>query len=187
MASEKGRQSEAPLHGVSAEFGSADALLGCVWALRPHGFGRLDAYSPVPVAGLGEALGIPSSPLRRLGLAGAAAGFAASMGLCIYATAYDYPFDIGGRPAVSWPAYVVPSLSAAMLAGAVLVYLAMLFLNRLPHLNHPAFNIPGFERVTRDRFFVSIDAGADTFDVAAIEAALSGLRDPPLAITRVPR
>ena len=187
MASEKGREADAPLHGVSAEFGSADALLACVKALRPHGFGRLDTFSPVPVAGLDTALGIPGSPLRRLGLVGVAAGFAASMGLCVYATVYDYPFDIGGRPTVSWPAFVVPSVSFAMLAGALLVYLAMLYLNRLPHLNHPAFNIPGFERATQDRFFVSVDAEHEALDAAAIEAALSALADPPLAIRRVAR
>ena len=179
MASEKGREADAPLHGVSAEFGSADALLACVRALQPRRFGRLDTFSPVPVAGLEAALGIPGSPLRRLGFVGVAAGFAASMGLCVYATVYDYPFDIGGRPTVSWPAFVVPSVSFAMLAGALLVYLAMLFLNRLPHLNHPAFNIPGFERATQDRFFVSVDAEHEALDAAGDRGRPRGPGRPP--------
>ncbi len=81
------------------------------------------------------------------------------MGMCIYATAYDYVFDIGGRPRVSWPAFVVPSLSFALMTGALATYLAMLFLNRLPRLNHPAFNIPDFTRVTQDRYFLTVAEG----------------------------
>ena len=187
MASDRGRPEEAPLHAVAAAFGSADALLACVRALATRGFGRLDAYSPIPIPGMAEALGLRHAPLSRLALGGVLAGFAASMGLCVYATVYDYPFDIGGRPAMSWPAFVVPSVSFAMLTGALLVYLGMLFLNRLPRLNHPAFNIPDFERVTQDRYMLSVEPGEDPLDAEAIEQALAALPDRPLAVMRVAR
>ncbi|HEX4768917.1 MAG TPA: DUF3341 domain-containing protein [Lichenihabitans sp.] len=187
MASERGHAANAPFHAIAAQFGDAEALLDGVRALRIRKLGRLDAYSPVPVPGMSEALGLGRSAMTSIALAAAIFGFAGAMALCIYATAYDYVFDIGGRPRVSWPAFVVPSFSFAMLCGALVVYLVMLFLNRLPRLNHPAFNIPEFERVTRDRYFLTVEAGDQPIEPDKVEAALAALAVRPLAVSRVQR
>ncbi len=187
MASERGHAAEAPLHAVAAEFDGAEALLDGVRALRLRKLGRLDAYSPVPIPGMSEALGLKRSSMSSIAVSAAILGFAGAMTLCIYATAYDYVFDIGGRPRISWPAFVVPSFSFAMLCGALVVYLVMLFLNRLPRLNHPAFNIPDFERVTRDRYFLTVEAGDRPIEPEKVEAALAALAMRPLAVSRVQR
>jgi hypothetical protein len=110
--------------------------------------------------------------------------------MCVYATAYDYVFLIGGRPRLSWPSFVVPSISFAMMAGCVAIHLALLVLNRLPRLNHPAFNIPGFLRASDDRFFLTAEARDDRFDAGRIERRLAGLpaeAGRPLEIRRIPR
>ena len=187
MSAEKGRAGDAPIHAVAAEFDDGGALLAGVKALRGRDFGRLDAHSPVPIAGMAEALGLGASSMTTIGVGAVLIGFAAMMGACIYWTAYDYVFDIGGRPLISWPAFVVPSTSFALMTGALVVYLAMLFLNRLPRLNHPAFNIPDFHRVTQDRFFLTVEEGRGPLDIAAVEAALDGLEGRPIRVTRVPR
>ena len=187
MAAAEGTVGEAPIHAVAAEFDSGAALLASVRALRGRDLGRLEAYSPVPVDGMGAALGLPSSSMSLIAIAAVLAGFAALMGMCLYATADDYVFNIGGRPLISWPAFVVPSVSFSLMAGALATYFAMLFLNRLPRLNHPAFNIPDFTRVTQDRYFLTVAEGTGDLDIAAIEAALDGLSDRPLRVTRVPR
>ncbi|WP_237477351.1 DUF3341 domain-containing protein [Lichenibacterium dinghuense] len=187
MAAAEGRADEAPIHAIAAEFDNGDALLASVHALRGRDLGRLDAMSPVPIAGMGEALGMSSSSLSVVAVGATLLGFAAMMGMCIYATAVDYVFNIGGRPLVSWPAFVVPSASFSLMAGAVATTLAMLFLNRLPRLNHPAFNIPDFTRVTQDRYFLTVSEDGGALDLDAIEAALDGLSDRPVRVTRVPR
>ena len=188
MAAAEGKADEAPIHAVAAEFDSGDALLASVHPLRGRGLGRLDALSPVPIRGMGEALDLAPSSMSPVAIGAVLLGFAAMMGMCIYATADDYVFNIGGRPLVSWPAFVVPSVSFSLMAGAVATYLSMLFLNRLPRLNHPAFNIPDFTRVTQDRYFLTVsEAGEGSLDTDAIEAALDGLSDRPVRVTRVPR
>ena len=187
MASETGQEREAPLFGVSAEFTTPRALLEAVLALRDRRFGRLDCFSPVPVAGLARAMRLRPASMHWYAAGGFVVGFVAMMGMCLYATGYDYVFDIGGRPRFSWPAFVVPSVSFAALLGALAVGLAMLMLNRLPRLNHPAFNIPDFGRVTQDRFFLAVEARDDRFSPEAVEAALARLRDRPVAVRRVRR
>ena len=188
MPRAEGGSGDAPIHAVAAEFDSGDALLASVRAFKGRDLGRLDALSPVPIPGMGEALGLASSSLSLVALGAALLGFAGMMGMCVYATAADYVFNIGGRPLVSWPALVVPSVSFSLMAGAVATYLSMLFLNRLPRLNHPAFNIPDFTRVTQDRYFLTVsETGGGDLDLDAVEAALDGLSDRPVRVTRVPR
>ena len=192
MSSPNKHVGEAPLYGIAAEFGSPDAVLAAAHALRPKEFGRLEIYSPVPVPGALDALGrkhrsVPS----MMAVGGVVLGFALMMGTCIYATAVSYVFDIGGRPLVSWPAFIVPSVSFAMLTAALVVFFNWTFLCRLPMLNHPSFNIPGFLRASQDRFFLLIAPSTGhepkSLDADAVERALSALSQRPLAVSRVKR
>jgi len=179
-----------PLYAISAEFASPGAVLAAAQAMRARSLGRLEIYSPVPIPGAVEALGRSRRPIPAwMAVGGVVLGFAAMMGMCIYATAVDYTFDIGGRPLVSWPAFMVPSVSFAMLTGAVVVFFNWTFLCRLPLLNHPAFNIPQFLRASQDRFFLTVEPtpSQKTFDAAAVEQALARLAIRPLAVTRVGR
>jgi hypothetical protein len=182
-----------PLFAIGAEFAAPEAILAAARTLRDLRLGRLDIHSPVPIDGAIAAMRAPLAPIPYVMAVGAfVVGFVAMMGMCIEATAHAYVLDIGGRPLVSWPAFVVPSTSFAALVSAAVVFFNMTFLNRLPLLNHPAFNIPNFERVTRDRYFLTVepmsharDLGAE--DIVAIEAALARLDAKPLAVHRVPR
>ena len=188
MAADEGGADGAPVYAVAAEFDSADALLAGVRAFEGRDLGHVDAHSPVPVPGMGEALGLASSSMSLVAIAAVLLGFAGMMAMCIYATAADYVFDIGGRPLVSWPAFVVPSASFSLMAGALATAASMLFLNRLPRLNHPAFNVPDFTRATQDRYFLTVAERRGTrLDLDAIEAELDGLADRPVRVTRVPR
>jgi hypothetical protein len=60
-------------------------------------------------------------------------------------------------------------------------------LNRLPRLNHPAFNTPDFTRASSDRFFLAIEARDDSFDATTVQTALQALRHRPYRISQVPR
>jgi Ni/Fe-hydrogenase subunit HybB-like protein len=180
-------EGSAPLWGVAAEFATAAAMTAALVALRAQGMRRLDAFMPVPVPAVEQAMALRRAPMADFAIAGTAFGAVFMFGMASYATVFDYVFDIGGRPRFSWPSFVIPGVAFATLTGALATALALLVLNRLPRLNHPAFNIPGFGSATQDRFFVVVEARAEGFDVAAAEQALAALPDPPLAIAVVPR
>jgi hypothetical protein len=184
---EHGSLAEAPLWGVSAEFSDGAAALAAAGALRAHLRERIEIYSPVPLSDAQTALDLPSRPVHPLAVAAVLVGFAAMMGMCLYATGFDYVFDIANRPRFSWPYFVIPSFSFGMLCGTLVVLLTMLLQNRLPRLNHPAFNIPGFDQASVDRCFVVIEARTEDFNPRAIEAAFWRLPDPPLQVNAVPR
>jgi hypothetical protein len=179
---------EAPkLYGVAAEFATQEGLLAAVAALRAGRFGVVDAYSPLPVPGMGDALALRGQVLGWITLAAVLLGGFGCFAMINFATVADYPFNIGARPLWSWPLYVIPSFAAAMAGGAVAVFVSMLFLDRLPRINHPVFEIDGIEAVTQDRMFVAVEARSDDFDPNEIERVLAHLPVRPLHIQRVPR
>lgn len=183
----QGHGNPAPLWGVSAEFDSELGMLEALRELDRADLGRLDAFSPVPVPEVEKVLKLSRRPIYPFAVAGAVLGGGAMFAMCSYATVIAYRFNVGGRPQFAWPAFLVPSFSSAMLGGSVVALLMMFVLNRLPRLNHPAFNIPDFGRATNDRFFVAVEARDDQFDAPRVEAALAGLALRPLAVNRVPR
>ncbi len=181
----------APLWGVAASFPNEVELAAALQALSSlRDRVLLDGYGPVPMPRTLRALGLEGRSILPYALAGALVGGAAFCGMCLYATAYDYVFLIGGRPRFSWPSFVVPSVSFAMLTGCLAVHAALLWLNRLPRLNHPAFNIPGFIAASQDRFFLAAELRDDGAEAARIERRLAGLPQGggrPLAMARIPR
>lgn len=184
---EGAKPGSAPIWAVAAEFEDEAGMLGALHALHAADLGRLDAFSPVPVPGVAEAMQLPRQPIHPFAMLGAVLGGGAMFGMCSYATVFAYRFNVGGRPQFAWPAFLVPSFSAAMLGGTLVALGALFVLNRLPRLNHPAFNIPDFGRATNDRFFVAVEARDDRFDPARVESALAALALRPLAVSRVQR
>ncbi|KAB1073944.1 quinol:electron acceptor oxidoreductase subunit ActD [Methylobacterium planeticum] len=192
LAATEGDPRDAPLWGVSAEFASESELAAAAEALNrfQSAHVHLDAHGPVPIPNVLHALRIRDRTIRPYAILGALLGGGAFLAMCIYATAYDDTFLIGGRPRFSWPSFVVPSVSFAMMSGTLAIHLALLVLNRLPRLNHPAFNIPGFSRATAERFFLSAEAQGDAFDVERIEETLADLpagAGRPITIRRIVR
>jgi hypothetical protein len=178
-------ESAAPaLHGLMAEFDSADALLQAAQRTHAAGYTKKDAFSPFPIHGLAEALGFRERSVAPIVLAGGLSGLAGGWGLQYWTSVIDYPMNIGGRPFHSWPAFVVPSFETTILFAALSAVLGMLALNGLPEPYHPVFNVPSFALATRDRFFLCIEAADPKFDESETRRFLEGL-DGVAAIAEV--
>jgi hypothetical protein len=157
-------RSNTKLFGLLAEFETPAAIHHACEQVRDAGYTRWDAHAPFPVHGLDRAMGLTPSKLPFIALVGGLGGAGAAMLLQWYTSTVDYPLVISGKPMFSWPAYVPVTFEFGVLLGALGAVLGMLFLNRLPQLYHPLFHSKKFERVTDDRFFISIEAADPEFD-----------------------
>lgn len=163
-----------PLHGLMAEYDTPEQVLSAAEAARKAGYVRMDAYTPHPVEGLDDALGMKPTNLGFLVLGAGLFGAAAGYFLQWYSAAVFYPLNIGGRPLHDWPTYVVITFEVTVLLAAFTAGLVMLARNGLPRPYHPVFNAPGFERATRDGYFLCIEADDPRFDEAAVRTFLGG-------------
>jgi hypothetical protein len=147
-----------------AEFEHSMDLLNAARRARDEGYRRFEAYSPEPVEGLADAMGLKHSKVAGVVLAAALIGAATGYLLQYYALAIDYPFNTGGRPLNSWQIFIVITFELAVLFGGIAAFIAVLALSGLPRPYHPVFNVPGFARVSRDRFFLVIESSDTRFD-----------------------
>ncbi len=162
--------------GVMAEFSTPEALVAAARELRARGYRELDAFTPYPVHGLEQALGLRRSPLNWLVLPFAAFGAGAGYLVQWLCNAVDYPLNVGGRPPNSAPAFIPVTFEMGVLAGSLAAIVILFGLCRLPELSNPLFAVDGFERASIDRFWLAIGEADPALDpgAAARELELLG-------------
>jgi hypothetical protein len=145
------------MYGVMAEFDSAQALVDAARRAVGAGFTKLEGYTPVPVEELNDIIHKKRTILPKLVLAGGLTGMATGFILQYWASAIEYPMNVGGRPFASWPAFVIPSYELTILFSALTAAGGMIALNGLPQPYHPVFNAPRFSLASSDKFFLVIE------------------------------
>ena len=143
----------------------------------------MDAYSPFPIEHLHEALGLRRSKVPLITLVGGILGGIGGYALEYWSQAIAYPLNIGGRPYHSWPHFIPVTFETTVLGAALSCFVGMWALNRLPQPYHPVFGAPVFDRASRDRFFLCIEATDPKFERYATARFLEGLH--PVGVTEV--
>ena len=172
------------IHGVMAEFETADELVHATQSAAAAGYRRMDGYSPYAIGEVADALGFPRSEIGAImfmgGLTGATFGFL----MQYYLNGIEYPLNVTGKPFFSWPQFAPITWELLVLTACLTGVIGLFALSGLPQPYHPVFNVPQFKRATRDRFFLCIEAADPKFDVASVTEFLNTLN--PLSVSEVP-
>jgi len=172
------------LYGLLAEYKSPEALIEAGRKTYAAGYRKIDAFSPFPVEGLSEAIGFHQTRLPLVVLIGGLLGGSGAFLLMWYSAVINYPLNVGGKPLLSWPAFIPIMFELTILSAAFAAVFGMLGLNGLPMPHHPLFYVPDFTRASRSRFFLCIEADDPLFEVEATRAFLESLE--PRRIIDVP-
>ncbi len=166
-----------PIYGLMAEFENPKDLLTAARRAYAEGYRRMDAYTPLPVEGLAEALGFHDTRVPLIVLIGGILGCLGGFFLQYWTMAVDYPLNVGGRPLNSWPAFIPVTFELTILVAALSAAFGLLALCGLPMPYHPVFNVRRFELASRNRFFLCIEARDPRFDPEGTRRFLEG-RNP---------
>jgi mono/diheme cytochrome c family protein len=171
------------LHGILAEYDTPDQLVSAAEQVKQAGFEKWDTFSPFPVHGIDDAMGIKMTVLPWIVLGAGLTGLATAITMQWWMNAYDYPWLISGKPLWSIPANVPIMFELTVLFSAITTLIGMLMLNGLPLPSHPLDLVARFRRVTDDKFFLLIQAADPKFDEQDTRALIE--KTHPAAVENV--
>ena len=170
-----------PLYGLMAEFDNPTELMKAARATYAAGYRNIDAYTPYPIEELADVIGFTKTRVPLVCLIGGILGGLSGYLLQYWINNISYPLNIGGRPFHSWPAFIIVTFEMTILFGGLSAVIGMLGLNGLPAPYHPVFNNPRFSAVSRDRFFLCVEALDPQFDPERTRQFLSAFNTVDIA------
>lgn len=144
-------------YGLLAEFDTPAETLHAAEKVRDAGFSRWDVFTPFPVHGMDEAMGMKNSKVGWFAFIGGVTGYATGMIMIWWMNAHDYPIIVGGKPMFSPFSAFPPSYELTILFGSFGAILGMLGLNKLPRLHHPLLKNRRFAGATHDKFYIVVE------------------------------
>ena len=120
------------VYGVMAEFEDPEQLVEAAKRTYAAGYRKMDAYSPMPIDGLAEAIGFTRNWVSTVVLMGGLTGCIGGFMLLYWIATIAYPHNIGGRPFNSWPMWIPITFECTVLLAALSAVVGMLAMNKLP-------------------------------------------------------
>lgn len=156
---------------VVAGFDTEEALQDALAKLRAERIAGIETYTPMALEADETGRG-SSMPLMIFlaGIIGAMAMFA----LETYSDVFNYPVDIGGRPAFSWPAFVPIAFEFGVLCAITTGTVGYLVINRMPRLWDPVDECTAMRQAMRAEWMVAVQ-NDDVREVVRARRVLAAL------------
>lgn len=165
-------KSGAEVYGVMAEFTNPATLTHAAEKVRDAGYTKWDVYSPFPVHGMEDAMGMKPTRLPLivaiLGLTGACIGFLFQM----WVTHYGFRTIVQGKPSDAWQSLIPVTFEFGVIFTAFTAIIGMLVFNGLPRWHHPLLTKERFLGTSDDKFIIAIEAADEKFDPQGVRSLL---------------
>ena len=170
----KSNESKPPkAFGWMAEYVDEASLLSASRKVRDSGYTKTDAFTPFPVHGIDEALGIKPTILPFLVLCAGLTGLTTALLMQWWMNGVDYKYIISGKPFGITPASIPVAFELTILFSAFTSFLGMFALNQLPKFSNPVFTNPKFDRATNDRFFLYVSSADKYYNRESVKDLLA--------------
>ena len=149
-------------------FVDPDHMMHGIDKLQENKIGIYDVYTPMPIHGIEDKLGIKRSRLGIVAFICAITGTITAFSMIYFVMVYDWPMNVGGIPNFAIPNFIPITFELTVLFCALGMVAAFFFRNHLFPGRAP--RVMEF-RATADRFVIAIDANTVT-DSAQVDSLL---------------
>ena len=164
-----------------AEYDTPNAIAQAAMKVRDAGYQNWDCHTPYALHGMDQAMGLKPTRIGIISFIFGMFGVALAVFMMQYTNAFSfnllnvgsgYPLVIGGKPPGAFPSMVPIMFELGILLCGFATLFGLLHIIKLPMLNHPIFESDRFEAASDDKFFISIEAGDQKFDLERTKALL---------------
>jgi hypothetical protein len=143
---------------ISALFNDEEELLSSIKTIRKAGIKIRDVFSPFPVHGIDNALGIKPSRIPIVGFIAGAIGTVFAFLFQAWVFVVAWPLNIGGKPFFAVPSFIPVTFEVTVLFAAFGMIGAFLYKSKLfPGSKNKIYS----ERITDDSFVMIIEQDED--------------------------
>lgn len=159
-----------PESGVFGLFDSEEEIIEAAEKAKEKKYQGFDCFTPYPVHGLDDAMGLARSGIPWvtfwMGAFGCIGGF-----LMQYTTYYDWPLNIAGKSLNAWPAYIPITFEFTIFMAGVSSFVAMMILAKLPKVGRKVLH----PDITTDKFALWIPSSVPGYNEGEVEQFIKGL------------
>lgn len=146
-----------------------DVLLHAIENIRAAGTKIHDVFSPYPIHGIDDVLGIKRSRLPIVAFFGGLTGMSFALWMQIWMLGFDWPMIIGGKPHIALPSFIPVTFELTVLFAAFSMVIAFFIVQRLK----PSLRVNVFDkRSTDDKFVMAIEVKEGVTDLSALNKLL---------------
>ncbi|HEY4936847.1 MAG TPA: DUF3341 domain-containing protein [Puia sp.] len=144
---------------VVGSFDNEAVLFPFVKKVRTSGYKIYDVYTPMPIHGLDQAMGLRDTSIHTAGFLYGITGTTTALSGISYALIYDWPLNFGGKPHFALPAWIPIVFELTVLFSAVGMVLTFCYLCQMaPFVRKHHFSL----RATDDLFVMVIECTEKT-------------------------
>jgi hypothetical protein len=140
---------------ILGHFEDPDDLMHGIGKLQENKVSIYDVYTPMPIHGIEDKLGIKRSRLGKVAFCFGLTGTITAITMITYMLVIDWPMNIGGKPNFAFPDFVPIMFELTVLFSAFGMVGTYFFVNLLAPGRAPRVMDL---RATNDRFVIAIDA-----------------------------
>jgi hypothetical protein len=144
---------------IVGSFEDEAVLFSAVKKTRMAGYKIYDVFTPMPIHGLDQAMGLRDTSLHIAGFLYGLAGTTTALSGIGYILVFDWPLNFGGKPYFALPAWIPITFELTVLFSAVGMVLTFCYLCQMaPFVRKHHFNL----RSTDDQFTMVIECTPKT-------------------------
>ncbi len=147
--------------GVVGLFDNVDEFVQAAGQVKSAGYKKWDCYTPYPVHGLDQAMGMGESKLPFLSLSMGFVGLITALVMTGYLSGWHYPIQIGGKDLLSWQAFVPIYFELFVLFAAIATFLGVIVFCKLGRWHSPLHDSGVMREITCNRFAIVMCSDKD--------------------------